>query len=168
MDLTPGPHAGHAASTSLLRFLNGYSNALTRFKPSGANIRPLGANGTLGGVPSSGLKAIPGAEPKETGESCIPGTLGGFESSATSPGISGGSQRQTLYPVSTVIVVALIAFLIGSLLRSLLSPADFIYFARGAEETATMESGWRELRRLFELRYLGFGWDLQIAVVRRD
>jgi hypothetical protein len=68
-----------------------------------------------------------------------------------------------------VLVAALIAFLIGSLLRSLLSPADFIYVVtdlREAEE-ANSVGGWREIRRLVEMKYVAGGWDFQIAVVRR-
>ena len=73
------------------------------------------------------------------------------------------------YPLTTVLLVGLIAFLIGSLFRSLLSPADFIYVAtdlREAEE-ANNVGGWREIRRLLEIKYLVGGWDFQIAVVRR-
>lgn len=71
--------------------------------------------------------------------------------------------------MSTVLVVAVIAFLIGSLLRSLLSPADFIYVVtdlKDAEE-ANNGVGWREMRRLVEMKYVVGGWDLQVAVVRR-
>jgi len=64
------------------------------------------------------------------------------------------------------IIIALIAFLIGSLLRSLLSPADFIYVVtdlQGVEHT----TGWREIKRLVEVKYIFGGWDFQIAMVRR-
>jgi hypothetical protein len=66
-----------------------------------------------------------------------------------------------MYPVSTLVVVAVIAFLLGSLLRSLISPADFVYVGH--------EGGgsWREIRRLVEVKYVFGGWDLQIAAVRR-
>jgi hypothetical protein len=70
-----------------------------------------------------------------------------------------------------VVIVALIAFLIGSLLRSLLSPADFIYVVtnmREAEEANKVTGGgWREIRRLLEIKYIFGGWDFQIAAVRR-
>lgn len=71
------------------------------------------------------------------------------------------------YPLRLVIVIALIAFLVGSLLRSLLSPADFIYLVTDVKEVEEIESGWREIRRLLELKYIVGGWDFQIAVVRR-
>lgn len=73
----------------------------------------------------------------------------------------------TLYPLSTVIIVSFIAFLLGSLLRSLLSPADFIYVLQDAPTDAEESTGWREIRRLLEVKYLVGGWDFQIAVVRR-
>jgi len=73
----------------------------------------------------------------------------------------------TTYPLSTVIGIALIAFLLGSLLRSLISPADFIYVATDVKDTETMSSGWREIKRLLEVKSIVGGWDFQIAVVRR-
>jgi hypothetical protein len=131
-----------------------------------------------------------------------------------------GSPR--MYPRSTLLFVALIAFLLGSLLRSLLSPADFIYVITDAQDDSSTSpasspalsavtcppagagvevpgtcgpvgsgtagstkssskalelaqsagvgvdgSGWREIRRLLEIKYLVGGWDFQVAVVRR-
>lgn len=80
-----------------------------------------------------------------------------------------GEHRTGQYPLSTVVVIGLIAFLIGSLLRSLLSPADFIYVVTdlGEAEEAKNINGWREIRRLLEVKYIVGGWDFQIAVVRR-
>ena len=75
------------------------------------------------------------------------------------------------YRLSTLIAFMLIAFLIGSLLRSLLSPADFIYVVNDLSEVTgevgTVEPGWREIKRLVEVKYIVGGWDFQIAVVRR-
>jgi hypothetical protein len=72
------------------------------------------------------------------------------------------------FPLSTLVIVALIAFLIGSLLRSLISPADFIYVATDLKDAPTdADTGWREIRRLFELKYVLGGWDFQVAIVRR-
>ena len=71
------------------------------------------------------------------------------------------------YPLRVVILIALIAFLLGSLLRSLLSPSDFIYVVTDVSSSEGMEGGWREIRRLVEVKYLVGGWDFQIAVVRR-
>jgi hypothetical protein len=72
--------------------------------------------------------------------------------------------------MSTVIVVALISFLIGSLLRSLLSPAEFVAeipVTSGADEAAKGGYEWREIKRLVEIKYLVGGWDFVVAVVRR-
>ncbi|KAG8860357.1 hypothetical protein FRB96_004006 [Tulasnella sp. 330] len=56
------------------------------------------------------------------------------------------------YRLSTVIFIALISFLFGSLLRSLLSPADFIYFTNSRDDGEILRHdrapghvGWREL-----------------------
>lgn len=75
-----------------------------------------------------------------------------------------GTKRFTLWGV---IAIGLISFLIGSLLRSLISPADFIYVVRDVGEAGDLRSGWREVRRLVEVKYIVGGWDFQIAVVRR-
>ena len=75
-----------------------------------------------------------------------------------------GTRRFTLW---TVIVIGLISFLIGSLLRSLISPADFIYVGSDFGDMGTMEGGWREVKRLVEVKQIIGGWDFQIAVVRR-
>lgn len=99
-------------------------------------------------------------------------------------GVSQGLRNATTstYPLSTLIVVALIAFLLGSLLRSLISPADFIYVVKDLKDAEQeigfgsgtadaggtgMGTGWREIRRLLEVKYVLGGWDFQIAVVRR-
>lgn len=81
---------------------------------------------------------------------------------------------RTTYRLSTVIFIALISFLFGSLLRSLLSPADFIYFTNSRDDSEIMRHdsapghvGWREVRRLVELKHSAFGWDFVLAVVRR-
>ncbi|KAG8718152.1 hypothetical protein FRC09_013088 [Ceratobasidium sp. 395] len=69
-----------------------------------------------------------------------------------------------------LIIVALIAFLVGSLLRSLISPADFIYMAPDSPNSPSMTldaSGWRQVKRLVEIKYAWWGWDFVVAVVRR-
>ncbi|KIO16653.1 hypothetical protein M407DRAFT_33697 [Tulasnella calospora MUT 4182] len=80
-----------------------------------------------------------------------------------------------LYQLHTIIIVAIIAFLFGSLVRSLASPADFIYFSSTSPDSDDAligavdpgAAGWREVRRLFEFKRGLFGWDVVIAVVRR-
>lgn len=83
------------------------------------------------------------------------------------------------FSLPTLIAAAIIAFLLGSLLRSLLSPADFIYVVTDLGDVPAgvtrapggglgdVEPGWREIKRLVELKYVLGGWDFQIAAVRR-
>lgn len=102
---------------------------------------------------------------------------------ATAPALAASTAPR--YSLTFVLIVAVIAFLLGSLLRSLLTPADyFIYPESFLSDTATsaadkykMERAimqaidpsrrWREARRLFEIRSFFFSkWDLIVAVVR--
>lgn len=140
-----GPHVSHAGSSGLLGLWQTYGpNPLTR------------------------LTSVNGAS--------VPGGLSDMKSTAAESiwdgndkALQNENRRAKMYPLSTVLLVGLIAFLIGSLLRSLLSPADFIYVVtdvREAEEANTV-GGWREIRRVLEIKYLIGGWDFQVAVVRR-
>lgn len=88
-----------------------------------------------------------------------------------------------VYSLSFVILVALVAFLCGSLLRSLLTPADFVLdldtsaSLNGAGGTVDVkllqalhpDRRWRQARRLFELRLPRFilDSDLMIASVKK-
>jgi hypothetical protein len=92
---------------------------------------------------------------------------GGFTETPQDAQLLAGVNTRSMYPLRVVVVVALIAFLVGSLLRSLLSPADFIYLVTDVQELEQIESGWREIRRLVEVKYIIGGWDLQLAVVKR-
>ncbi|KAH7890937.1 hypothetical protein F5I97DRAFT_1840039 [Phlebopus sp. FC_14] len=153
MGAAPQTLAPPAMSGGLFTFLNGYPNALTRWAT-----RP--SSGRSSAAPS---RQASGTLPK------LPGSLGEGETGPT----VGASTPSTLtsraptYPLSTVLIIAIIAFLIGSLLRSLLSPADFIYVATDIHDAEEMKAGWREIRRLVEVKYIVGGWDFQIAVVRR-
>ncbi len=132
-----------------MRFLNSYTLPFSPSRRSSAQLSPsspdvAGARSPLGAVIAS------------TGSDVFAGTL--------RTGTRGGAT----YPLSTVVVVALIAFLVGSLLRSLLSPADFIYVVTDEKELGSVSAGtWREMKRLLEFKYVLGGWDFQIAVVRR-
>ncbi|KAF5379410.1 hypothetical protein D9615_006499 [Tricholomella constricta] len=169
--LTLTPHVPHVASGGLLGFLHAYNNPLARFTTA-TSATNLDTSKTLTNAPTipTGDTETGGAlaptTPTSTGPQKLPGGLGDMDTAAATL-ITHGARRQ--YPLSTVLVVALIAFLIGSLLRSLVSPADFVYFVtdlKDAEE-ASSGGGWREIRRLFELKYVIGGWDFQVAVVRR-
>jgi hypothetical protein len=113
-------------------------------------------------------EAVKVAEAGGGAESVAPET----GSSPSSTLVQASSVQSGLYPLSTLVIVALIAFLIGSLLRSLLSPADFIYVVSNVQEAeeankVTAGGGWREIRRLLEIKYVFGGWDFQVAAVRR-
>ncbi|KAG6836502.1 hypothetical protein H0H93_007431 [Arthromyces matolae] len=171
--LTPRP-AHVAASGGLLGFLNTYNTTLARFSLTGTNTTPtIDTNTTIennnngnGNMTSNNSEGKPSAavdaesRPKTTGSptTSLPGGLREGEGVASTVQTRGGQ-----FPLSTVLVVALIAFLIGSLLRSLLSPAEFMYFITDEREIEGI-SGWREIRRLVEIKYLVGGWDLQVAV----
>ena len=142
-----------------MRFLNlnGYTqSSLLRFSPSRRSSAALGATTS---TESEGRPAS-GSQQDATGSSQDGETLLARAQARTGPGAG-------LYPLSTVVIVALIAFLVGSLLRSLLSPADFIYVVTDEKEIGNVSAGWREIKRLFEVKYVVGGWDFQIAVVRR-
>ena len=93
---------------------------------------------------------------------------------ATTAFQTGQASLPKSYPLSVLLLVALIAFLFGSLLRSLLTPADFILYPRPEGEVdmnllAALEPHrrWRQARRLLEIRLPFLRFDLMIASVRR-
>lgn len=50
----------------------------------------------------------------------------------------------------------------------MLSPADFVYVVSDLHDVSEdVSAGWREIRRLLELKYIVGGWDFQVALVRR-
>lgn len=147
--------------SGLMGFLNSYQNPWSRFAYSKT-------------TPTSSAQPTPKSEDAPSEEHRIPGSLP-LATTTARP-----TRAQRTYPLSTVIVVALIAFLIGSLLRSLLSPADFVLVPDTSSDFSAVpvvgpeighgahpKEAWRELRRLFELKYIFGGWDFQIAMVRR-
>jgi hypothetical protein len=149
-DATPA-HDGAAQEGGLLRFLNSYP--LTRFTgPARPILRSLSGSTTIS---------------QDTMESRAPQNAAGT-AVATLSAHSRGSATVRTYPLSTVIIVGLIAFLIGSLLRSMLSPADFVYVVGDLGNVEGVSAGWREIRRLLEIKYIVGGWDFQVALVRRQ
>ena len=94
-----------------------------------------------------------------------------FESAATLPSPRGDEGhtamrilRATTYPLSTGLIIAIIAFLIWSLFRFLLSLADFIYVVTDVHGEHRVEryDGWWRSSTLLEAGTFG-----QIVVVRR-
>lgn len=161
--LTPRvPHVGAVSGGGLLGFLNTYNNPLARFSSSLGGTSNTTDPNTGNNNDNTTRGNTSGGDVKEgTGSPKLPGGLGDMEGAAVTADARG---RQ--FPLSTVLVVALIAFLIGSLLRSLVTPADFIYFVTDSGELEGMR-GWREMRRVMEMKYVVGGWDLQVAIVRR-
>jgi hypothetical protein len=137
-------------SNGLLSFLNSYPNPLSRLSSQ---------------LPSSNTLQSPVSTTSSVGNKDVPRSSG-VEAETAVPQTSNACSGRK-YPLSTIIIIALISFLIGSLLRSLLSPADFIHVVRESEEVGEPSTGWREIKRLLEVKYIVGGWDFQIAIVRR-
>ena len=155
----------------LLGFLNGYPNPIfSRFgsgsgSGSGQTSESRSSAGGQSGNATSLVAKIHtsvGAGLTSRCEKEDEGTRTGQITTTSRTGL--GGKRFTLW---AVIIIGLISFLIGSLLRSLISPADFIYVVRDLGEAGEMRGGWREVKRLVEVKYIVGGWDFQIAVVRR-
>jgi len=162
-----------------LGFLQAYNNPLTRLTTGGTTATDSattmdtrtdtapGTNTTTADTANTTSSAGVNKAPRK-----LPGGLADIDAVSSPLATPNGWASVTakrLYPMSTVLIVALVAFLLGSLLRSLLSPADFIYVVTDLREAeqANPIGGWREIRRLLELKYVVGGWDFQIAVVRR-
>lgn len=163
-----GGFLGFLYGNSLAQFTRGVSGFAT-----GGSRGGLGA-GELGVLPSLRRPGRIGDEEDEsnsgrqTDEANTTSTENGISATegATSAAVAVATPIGGRSPSSsTLLFVALIAFLMGSLLRSLLSPADFIYVV--TDDGVAVEPGWREIRRLLEIKYLVGGWDFQIAIVRR-
>lgn len=187
----------------------------SKLTPGGATTATLAGEGTASSPPSTSAGDGAKGDPTTAAENA----------QDTTARVGGRNRTQgppRMYPRSTLLFVALIAFLLGSLLRSLLSPADFIYVVTDAQDASSSShasspalsavtcppagtgveapgtcgpvgpgmagstkgsskalelaqsagvgvdgSGWREIRRLLEIKYLVGGWDFQVAVVRR-
>lgn len=92
---------------------------------------------------------------------------------AGQPGSRTTSERT--YRLAFVILVAMISFLLGSLLRSLLSPGDYIFFTRPLDsmEAAVWEllnphKKWKFATRLLQLPIPGLRRDFVAALVEND
>lgn len=77
------------------------------------------------------------------------------------------------YSLRFLLIFGLICFLLGSFLRSLLSPADFLMEVNEADSSVVVlqalhpERKWRQARRLFEMRLPLLENDVTLALVRR-
>lgn len=127
----------------LFKFFNDYQNTLFRRNSSQLTVKDL----TL--RPASRGSSSPSAE----------GPL------SNSVATQSHSADTRLYPLSTLLIIALISFLLGSFMRSLLTPADFIYLSPDLNEL--QDDRWREIKRLVEFKRVFGGWDFLIGIVRR-
>jgi len=153
----------NVASGGLLGLFNSYSAPLSRFAAT-ATWKATKASPTSSALPSPSPSSPTSRRPSSSFLK-LPGTLNDVDNPPASIRQS-DILAAPMISLPMVVIIALIAFLIGSLLRSLLSPADFIYVVtdlRDVEHT----TGWREIKRLLEVKYILGGWDFQIAMVRR-
>lgn len=129
-------------TSSLLRFLNVYPSAFFR----------------------RGSRTI-----DFSNKSSSPGSASPSQNDSTAPSLAVKIDvRETrLYPLSTVLIIGLISFLFGSLLRSLLTPADFVFISQDLNDLEDGRGHWREIKRLVEFKYAIGGWDFLIGIVRR-
>ena len=146
-----------SAGSGLLRFLNSYPNPLFRFASTSSRTQAV--------VPASSKSALSSRRQSRGEKETGPGNVNAQVSLL--PPKDAATRTTGMYPLSTMIIVAVIAFLLGSLLRSLISPADFIYVVSDLKDVDGFSAGWREIKRIVEVKYIVGGWDFQIAVVRR-
>lgn len=79
------------------------------------------------------------------------------------------------YRLAFVMLVAVISFLLGSLLRSLLSPGDYIFFTRPLDsmeaavwELLNPQKKWKYAMRLLQVPIPGIKRDFVVALVETD
>jgi hypothetical protein len=148
------------AAGGLLALFNTYSAPLSRFATT--------APWKMTRAPPTRPTSPPRTPIRKVSDSLVlPSIPGGLSESSVISASTMGPVIVPMFPLHTVLIVGVIAFLIGSLLRSLLSPADFIYVVTDLKEAEQISGGWREIKRLLEVKYILGGWDFQIAIVRR-
>ncbi|GAA6047003.1 hypothetical protein JCM3770_004146 [Rhodotorula araucariae] len=148
----------------------------------------LGSKKTFGSITGRGDTAFPDAAPATGPLSGLLGTYSRLGSTIMTTTVdvtettpAGTVAVRRTYTLSFVLLVAIISFLLGSLLRSLLTPADYIiYRPESAAKHADVEHAllqavdphrrWRTGKRLVEVRtgWSGLSWDLIVAAVRRE
>ncbi|GAB1518669.1 hypothetical protein RhiTH_001733 [Rhizoctonia solani] len=136
------------SSTSLFGFLSAYTNTVNK------------------------MPSITDAEKESKSQTQEPQPEAQALEQPKTPAVVPTEPRQLLldrqHSTMTLLIVAIIAFLVGSLLRSLISPADFIYMGSTKSPNENTDAdGWRQVKRLVEIKYAWWGWDFVVAVVRR-
>lgn len=98
-----------------------------------------------------------------------------FTATGSGGTVSGNSMISfRTYRLSFVLLVAVISFLMGSLLRSLLSPNDYVFFTKSASnvdgamlELLEPNRKWKYATKLFQIPVPGLRRDFLAAVVEK-
>ncbi|GAA99568.1 uncharacterized protein L969DRAFT_73668 [Mixia osmundae IAM 14324] len=108
--------------------------------------------------------------------SATTGVLGGFPLAKMTTAVASfdaSMQTKAAVSLTMLILVAVTSFLLGSLMRSMLSPADFIFVSHSSSlDDAVIRAleakgqGWRIAKRLLELKIPGLHYDFMISIAR--
>lgn len=184
-----------------MSILNSYP--LTRGLGAGTAVTATHANGGIvtnrGGAGSvKGEGSTNGPEGDGKGEAAsqtgmagsMPGSMAAVSANANATATAAVRALNVKnFSLATLILVALASFLLGSLVRGLTSPADFVLvpsspsaaggsagdaalfevrrMLQGWEGQPSGDVAWRELRRLVEIKRIIAGWDLVVAIAHR-
>ncbi|KAF8325403.1 uncharacterized protein EI90DRAFT_3072733 [Cantharellus anzutake] len=150
-------------SNSLLELFNSYSNPLLKRSSEGPFTFNYWQNKPSLPIPGRWLSRSPSDTSTRTSQKAIPTNNQDKRSTISLVSLKDISSRllSHRFTLPTVFIIALIAFLLGSLLRSLLSPADFVLQYGEASPNA---HHWHEVKRLLDVHFFGRG--LIVAVVR--
>lgn len=100
-----------------------------------------------------------------------------FTATIPQASLTGGGKPtlERTYRLSFVMLIASVAFLTGCLVRSFLSPTDYVFFSRsiGGVESALLElldpkRTWKHAFRLLHLHIPFVGRDFIVALVERE
>lgn len=169
----PAESAMSAATTQIMNILNNY---------------PLSRLGSATTAVSTSVATASHSSPSHDAgakSKASEGIKGQFEQLPIASLYEAAQSRKV--SLGTVIMVAIIFFLLGSLVRSLQSPADFILLPPSTAHLDTADAvaaelrrflanvnagasgvALREIKRLIEFKKVIFGRDLVIAVVQRE
>jgi len=157
------PEPVQSKSSGLFNYFNAYSDWL-----GSSTSTSRGSKHDPGAIASSGKRSSSKTASKSRKDSRKSEVKNDTAEEGTPPLVIQQVRAPRTYSLSTVLIVALIFLLVGSLLRSLISPADFVYFRpSNSQDEMDHEDGWREIKRIFEVKYMIGGWDFVVAAVRR-
>lgn len=163
-ELVVQPDIANVASGGLLGLFNSYSAPLSRFTSTAAwksNKGPPSPSPSTSRRTSGSLLKLPS----------FPGGMSDSDSPSTTAKAAAPAILTPMFSLPMLLLVAVMSFLAGSLLRSLLSPAEFVYIISDLQghidNGGCIDNGWREMKRLFEMKYIAGGWDFQVALIQR-